>query len=133
MRGLLAGLVIAVVVILVALLGALLGAFGIAAIGWLLHRAFDLTQWQGSLLALATAGGLGYLVFRLAIPPITSSPLSSEWEPWEDESEEAASASARSEAVEPPIVAWRRNRPTPGELPEPKSAARESRKPFEKG
>jgi len=124
MRGLLAGLVIAILVIVVALFGAALGAFGIAAIGWLLQRAFDLTQWQGSLIALAVAAGLGYLVFRLAVVPMTPPVWSGDWDSWEDAGEDRA-----PEDAEPPIVPWRRQRPTPGELPtQQPSAARAKRK-----
>jgi len=127
MRGLLAGLVIAILVILVALFGAALGAFGIAAIGWLLHRAFDLTQWQGSLIVLAVAIGLGYLVFRLAVVPLTPPVWSGDWDSWDDDVEDAAASAADDEA-EPPIVPWRRQRPTPGELPAQESNARRAQR-----
>jgi hypothetical protein len=123
MRGLLAGLVIAILVIVVALLGAALGAFGIAAIGWLLHRVFDLTQWQGSLIALAVATGLGYLVFRLAVVPLTPPVWTGDWDSWEN-----ADESAGQHEAEPPIVPWRRQRPTPGELPPQESDARRARR-----
>ncbi len=122
MRGLLAGLVIAILVILVALLGAALGAFGIAAIGWLLHRAFDLTQWQGSLIVLAAATGLGYLVFRLAVVPMTPPVWSGDWDSWEDAED------AEPDETEPPIVPWRRQRPTPGELPAQQSNPRRTQR-----
>lgn len=123
MRGLLAGLVIAILVIVVALVGAALGAFGIAAIGWLLQRAFDLTQWQGSLIALAVAAGLGYLVFRLAVVPATPSVWTGDWDSWE-----AVEESAGQQEADPPIVPWRRQRPTPGELPPQDSDARRARR-----
>ncbi len=119
MRGLLAGLVIAILVILVALFGAALGAFGFAAIGWLLHRVFDLTQWQGTLVALAVGVGLGYLVFRLAVVPMTPPVWSGDWDSWEDVGEDDV-----PDEPEPPIVAWRRQRPTPGELPTQQPNAR---------
>lgn len=125
MRGLLAGLTIAIVVIVVVLLGAVMAAFGVAAIGWLLHRAFDLTQWQGSLIALAAASGLGYLVFRLVVQPTVPSVWNGDWEPWDEEPE----GDREADAAESPIVAWRRSRPTPGELPTQKpTAARSKRK-----
>ena len=48
MRGLLAGLLVALIISTVALLVATIGAVGVAAIGLLLTRWFDLTQWQGT-------------------------------------------------------------------------------------
>ena len=122
MRGILAGLVIAIVIIGVVLLGTTLGALGIAAIGSLLHRVFDLTQWQGSLIALTVAGGLGYLVFRL-VQPAGPSVWSGDWEPWDESQDDG-----EPDEVEPPIVAWRRNRPTEGELPAQKPASSRAKK-----
>ena len=55
MRGLFASLVIAVLFMVVALVAAAFGAVGVAFIGSLLHRWFDLSQWQGTLVALAVA------------------------------------------------------------------------------
>ena len=111
MRGLLAGLLVALIISAVALAAATLGAVGVAAIGWLLHRWFGLSQWQGTLVALTVAIGLGFLVYKLASQ--TSAPVSWEddVEEWEDEEEEP----------EPPIVPWRRSRPTQGDLPNPKA------------
>ena len=59
MRGLFASLVIAVLFIVVALVAATFGAVGVAFIGSLLHRWFDLSQWQGTLVALAVAISFG--------------------------------------------------------------------------
>jgi len=110
MRGFLAGLLIAMIVLGIALIAAGAGALGIAAIGWLLHRWFDLTQWQGSVIALGITFGLGWLIYKGIIHPTT--PFSDfdlddyyddDWEDYEEE--------------EPPIVPWRRSRPTPGDLP----------------
>ncbi len=118
MRGLLAGLLIAIMVAAVALLVATVGSLGIAAIGWLLQRRFDLSQWQGSLIALTVTLGLGYLVYKLGAQPPTPTTWQPEWDDWEleeDTLEEEAEA-------EPPIVPWRRRRPTPGELPATKPA-----------
>lgn len=117
MRGMLAGLVIAFIIVVVALLIAALGAVGVAAIGLLLSKLFDLTQWQGSLIALSVALGVGFTVYRLAAytSPAGSGP---EWVDWEDMEEEEV-------GQEPPVVAWRRRRPTQGELP--------SQKPSQKG
>ncbi len=127
MRGLLAGLLIALLVSAVALLVAAVGALGVAAIGLLLHRWFELTQWQGTLIALAVTLGLGYLVYKLvAQTPVTPS-WPSEWDDWdgntEDEDDEADhAAEALLAQAEPPIVPWRRNRPTPGDLSQEKPA-----------
>lgn len=108
MRGMLAGLIVALLVVIVALLVATLGAVGVAAIGWLLHRWFDLTQWQGSLIALAVALGIGYLAYRMAAAPETREP---EWLEWDDLDDDEV------DPGEPPIVPWRRQRPTQGDLP----------------
>ena len=118
MRSLLAGLLVALIISAVALLVAALGALGVSAIGLLLHRWFDLTQWQGTLIALAVAISLGYLVYKLA----TQVPGPARWEgdlgdEWYDEDEDD-----EEDVEEPPIVPWRRTRPTPGELPEQKPA-----------
>ncbi len=116
MRSLLAGLLIALIISAVALLVAALGALGVSVIGLLLHRWFDLTQWQGTLIALAVTISLGYLVYKLA----TQVPGPARWEgdlsdEWYEEDEE--------DVEEPPIVPWRRTRPTPGDLPEQKPSA----------
>lgn len=115
MRSLFAGLLIALLIATVALLVAAIGSLGVAAIGWLLQHWFDLSQWQGTLIALIVTLGLGYLVYKLAAQPsipATWEPAWDDWEPDEDEEED-----------EPPIVPWRRNRPTPGELPPEKKPA----------
>lgn len=109
MRGMLAGLIVALLVVVVALFVAALGSVGVAAIGWLLYRWFGLTQWQGSLIALAVALGIGYLAYRMANVPETTEP---EWVEWDDLNE------ADDAPVEPPIVPWRRQRPTQGDLPQ---------------
>lgn len=116
MRGLLAGLLVALVIAAVALLVATVGSLGIAAIGWLLQHWFGLSQWQGSLIALVVTLGLGYLVYKLAAQPPMPTAWTPEWDDWEPEEEE------EPEEIEPPIVPWRRNRPTPGELPAKKPA-----------
>jgi hypothetical protein len=114
MRGLLAGLLVALIISAVALLVAALGALGVSAIGLLLHRWFDLTQWQGTLIALTVTMSLGYLVYKLAAQVPGPERWEGEWGDWDEEDEE--------DEEEPPIVPWRRSRPTPGELPEQKPA-----------
>lgn len=108
MRGLFAGLLVALLIAAVALLIAAVGALGVAAIGWLLQHWFDLSQWQGTLVALIVALGLGYLVYRLAAQPPIPSTWEPDWDDWEPEEDDEE---------EPPIVPWRRSRPTPGALP----------------
>ncbi len=100
-----ASLLLAVIVLVAVVVATAVGALGVTAIGWLLHRWFDLTQWQGTLVSSGVAIGLGYLFMRIfLIPTLTS------WEPelGEDEYEEE-----EEEEEEPPIVPWRRSRPTP--------------------
>ena len=116
MRGLLAGLLVALIISTVALLVATIGAVGVAAIGLLLNRWFDLTQWQGTIIALAVTIGLGYLVYKLASQVPASQPWTNDWDELEDNEDEEA------EVEEPPIVPWRRSRPTQGELPPEKPA-----------
>ncbi len=134
MRGLLAGLLVALLVSAVALLVAAVGALGVAAIGALLHRWFELTQWQGSLIALAVTLGLGYLVYKLVAQTPTVPTWPSEWDDWEEnaegeDDEEDHAADAGVAQAEPPIVPWRRNRPTPGNLsPEKPATGRGKRK-----
>jgi hypothetical protein len=84
MRGLLASLLVAVFFLVASLIAAAFGAVGLAAIGLLLHRWFDLTQWQGTLVALAAAFGLGFLIYR-----ITQGPTTPSWDnDWEDEDDD---------------------------------------------
>lgn len=123
MRGLFAGLLVALIISAVALLVATIGALGVAAVGLLLHRWFDLSQWQGTVVALGVTISLGYLVYKLASQVPTSQPWEKGWEDWEDEEDEEE----EPEVEEPPIVPWRRNRPTPGELPEQKATGRTSK------
>ena len=113
MRGLLAGLLVALIISTVALLVATIGALGVAAIGLLLNRWFDLTQWQGTLIALAVTMSLGYLVYKLASQVPAAEPWSDNLDGWED----------GEKAEEPPIVPWRRSRPTQGELHTDKPAS----------
>lgn len=117
MQGLLAGLLVAIVIMVLALVVAALGGIGIAAIGLMLSRLFDLTQWQGSLIALATALGVGYVLTQIAAPAAPAPIISPEWTDWEDEE-------ADEVAPDPPVVPWRRERPTPGELPTRQSPGR---------
>lgn len=117
MRGVLAGLLVALVIAVLALFIAFLGALGVAAIGWLLQRWFGLTQWQGSLIALAMMFGMGYVLYKISIQPAYPTVLGSDWDEWEEDEEE------EEEEEEPPIVPWRRSRPTPGELPAQKPAS----------
>jgi hypothetical protein len=107
MRGLLASLVIAILFMVVALVAAALGAVGVAFIGSLLHRWFDLSQWQGTLVALVVAISLGLLVYKMTQAPVEPTVFTDDWE-------------EEPEQVESPVVPWRRNRPTPGELPSSK-------------
>lgn len=99
--GLLAGLCIVVLGLLVAFVAAV----GIAFIGLLLSRWFDLTQWQGSLIALAALGIVALLAYRLLDSPRYDEP---EWLDFEYED---------AEQTEPPIVPWRQQRPTQGQPP----------------
>lgn len=116
MRGVLAGLIIALVIVFVALLVATLGALGVAAIGWLLSQWFELTQWQGSLIALAVALSIGFAVYRLSSAPEPRA--EPDWMVWDEDADE------NDRAPEPPVVAWRRQRPTEGNLPSDRPAAR---------
>jgi hypothetical protein len=117
MRGLLAGLLVALIISTVALLVATIGAVGVALIGLLLNRWFDLTQWQGTLIALAVTVGLGYLVYKLASQVPAEQPWNGNGEAWDKEADDI------DQVEEPPIVPWRRSRPTQGELPAEKTAA----------
>lgn len=117
MRGLFISLVIAIFFMLVALIATVVGALGVAVVGLLLHRWFDLTQWQGSLIALVIAAGLTVVVVRLVQTPTSPVWTNDDWEEEEEEEEED------EEPEEPPIVPWRRNRPTPGELPSTRTSA----------
>lgn len=118
MRSLFAGLLIALLISAVALLVAAIGALGVAAIGLLLNHWFELTQWQGTLIALIVTLSLGTLVYKLASQTPAPPTWNNDWDEWDDEEEE----DDEEDVSEPPIVPWRRNRPTPGELPAQKPA-----------
>ena len=126
MRGVLAGLLIAALVVIVALLVAAVGSVGVALIGLLLHRWFELSKWQGSLIALIVGAGLSVVVYRIvaaaSAPPI---PVNNDWDDDDDEDEEDEDEfePPNEDEFEPPIVPWRRSRPTPGELPPQKPAS----------
>jgi hypothetical protein len=119
-RGILAGLIVAFIIVVIALLVAALGALGVAAIGWLLHRWFDLTQWQGSLIALVVAIAVGFIASRMAAfgEPVGEP----EWLEWDDDEDDEAPA------AEPPVVPWRRQRPTQGDLPADRPQQKGSRR-----
>lgn len=116
MRGLFASLLVAVFFMVIALVATAFGAVGIAFIGSLLHRWFDLTQWQGTLVALAGAFGLGFLIYRMANVPAAPT-WNDDWGDDEDEIEDDPDIATPEDPIASPIVPWRRNRPTPGELP----------------
>jgi len=103
MRGFAASLLVAILVMAIALAAATFGALGVAAIGWLLHRWFDLTQWQGTIIAFGVALGLGFIVYQLAAEPSNPSVWDEDWDEEGEEEEE--------EVKEPSIVPWRRSRP----------------------
>lgn len=108
MRGIVEGLAVAFIVVVLTLLLAAVAALGVALIGLLLHGWFDLTQWQGSLIALGVALGVGWAVFQVANSRETQG------EPaWIELDEEHGSTAA----VEPTVVPWRRQQPTQGPLP----------------
>jgi hypothetical protein len=97
------------VIVVLGLLVAFVGAVGVAFIGLLLSRWFELTQWQGSLIALAALAMVGLLAYRLMDSPRYAEP---EWLDFDYEDEEHA-----AEQTEPPVVPWRRQRPTQGQPP----------------
>lgn len=114
MRGLFASLLVAVFFMVISLVATAFGAVGIAFIGSLLHRWFDLTQWQGTLIALAGAFGLGFLLYRMVSMPTTPT-WNDDWD--DDDADEPDLDEDEEPEVVSPIVPWRRSRPTPGELP----------------
>lgn len=120
MRSLLAGLLVALIIAAVALVVAAVGALGVAAIGLLLHHWFDLTQWQGTLTALVVTLGLGYLVYKLAAQTQVAPAWSPEWDDWDENDEDNEWEEDILPEKEPPVVPWRRSRPTPGDLPKDK-------------
>jgi hypothetical protein len=117
MRSPAAGLLVALVIVVLALIVAFVGAAGLGLIGLLLSRWFELTQWQGSLIGLGALVSVSLLVFRLLERPAYTEP---EWwdfdYPEEDEELEVP--------AEPPIVPWRRQRPTQGQPPVPRDKKR---------
>jgi hypothetical protein len=66
--------------------------------------------------ALVIAIALALLLYKITHVPVVQSAWDDEDEEEEDEEDEA-----EPESYEPPIVPWRRSRPTPGELPSNRS------------
>jgi hypothetical protein len=121
-RGIFAGLVIGFIITVISLFISAVGAVGISLIGLLLSSWFELSQWQGSLIALVIALGVGAAIYRMTVAP-SSEP---EWMAL-DEVDEPAEVGAG----DPPIVPWRRQRPTQGDPPsrsQPKPPEGSSRK-----
>lgn len=112
MRSSIAGLLVAFVIVIVALLIAFVGALGIAVIGLLLSRWFELSQWQGSLIGMGALLGVAVALYRVLTFPRYVEP---DWMDFDDFDEEEEP----EPATEPPIVPWRRQRPTQGQPPVP--------------
>lgn len=125
MRGVATGLLLAALVLVLALVVATVGSVGVAVIGLLLHRWFDLSQWQGTLIALVMGTGLVLLVYRIVSAASTVPTVSNDWV--DDDDDDDDDEDEEEEDYEPPIVPWRRSRPTPGELPAQKPASTPSK------
>lgn len=107
MRSIVASLIMFLLLAVVVLVVALLASLGVSGIGWIVAQLFNLTQWQGTIVALVVSMGAGFLVYQLGgRPGPVVTPF--DFEDWEEEYEEPE---------EPPVVAWRQRRPTPGDLP----------------
>ena len=103
MRSVLASLSVILLLAFIVLVVGLAAALGVAAIGWLVGRVFGLTQWQGTLVALGTTLGVGFLIYQLGLPagPVFSQPELAEWN--EDQAPD-----------EMPVVPGRQQRPASG-------------------
>jgi len=103
-------LTLLVVVVLLAVVLAV--TLGFAGVGWVVNRAFGMGLLQSTAIAVAIGFGVAYFVFRaFSMPDLGSGEgwgdwmeEDEDWDEWEDEEEEED---------EPPIVPWRRHRPTP--------------------
>jgi hypothetical protein len=105
MRSLAASILMFLLLAVVVLVVALVASLGVAAMGWVVSRVFDLTQWQGTLVALGVTLGTGFLLYQLGGPPApVVAPV--DYDEWDDDDPE-----------ETPLVPWRQRRPTPGQLP----------------
>ena len=122
MRSILSTLFMILLLGAIVLVGATVAAFGIGAVGWLVHRVFGLTQWQGSLIALGSVLGVGYLMYQFGGPPAPVITRGPDWVDWDDDD-----LDDEDETPEPPVVAWRQRRPTPGQLPTDKTPNRKAR------
>ncbi len=103
LRTILAVALLLLLILVVALALGLAGALGIVAVGWVVTRAFsDLSLFEASLIALIAETGLLLVAYRLltiSFNPVVKVGVE------EEEGEE-------EEEFEPPIVPWRRSRPT---------------------
>ncbi len=102
LRTILAVAFLLLLILAVALALSLAGALGIVAVGWVVTRAFsDLSLFEASLIALIAEAGLLLVAYRFLT--IAFNPVVKVGEEEEEEEEEE---------FEPPIVPWRRSRPT---------------------
>lgn len=78
---------------------------GIALVGWVLSLIFPLSMVQGVIVAGLVGAGVAYLMYVFFRDiPLPGPPLEEEEDEWEEDEDEED---------EPPIVPWRRRRPTP--------------------
>lgn len=107
------GAMLLTLLILVFILASVLAAtLGFASIGWVVNRVFPMGLLQSTALAVVVGAGLAYIAYHFFSMLI----LREEWEEWEEEEED----------FEPPVVPWRRHRPTPAE---PEAVTQRARKP----
>jgi hypothetical protein len=104
-----ANLMLVIGLIVVVLVATMASALGVAWVGRVLHRLFDLSQWQGTVIAFGIAAGFVSLVYKILSVP--SSPFGPGiWDYELDEDDDF------DEIVEEPlIVPWRRSRSGSGE------------------
>lgn len=103
-----------VALVLAAVLAVTLGFVGI---GWVVNRIFDMGLLESTAIAVAIGFGFAYVVYRIFSVSVFEPEEDwedEEWEEWDEEEEEE----------EPPIVPWRRHRPTPAEPEETRQRGR---------
>ncbi len=104
MHRLLGAVLLALLLLTLILAAVLAVTLGFAGIGWVVNRAFAIGQLESTAIAVVIGFGFTYIVYRIFSVPILE--VEEDWEEWEEE---------EGEENEPPIVPWRRHRPTPAE------------------
>lgn len=119
MRRFFASVLLTLIVAVVLLAVVLAVALGFVGVGWVVDRAFGTGLLPSTAIVVVVGVGVAFFVLRaLSMPDLRPEEDLEDWDEWEEEEEEN----------EPPIVPWRRHRPTPADLEEVERSRRKDKK-----